>query len=256
MSPPRGEPGAGNFVILCLGRTGSEHLVSLLNSHPQVRCFGELFGPGPVPWRRYFVNSATDDPVRYLAGLFDGSGDRAVGFKLTHDCMLAHPRAREVLDAFDLAVIRLRRRNHLAQYVSAQLASATGVWHSRREPVQAARIRLDPQACIRTLAALERQDAGLDALADGHRRLDLDYEELADGEGVEETLERFLGVAPHPLTSRHRRLRSGQLEDVVENWPEIERALRPTRFAPTLHERGNDPSPTLDEEPRSEIADG
>lgn len=53
-----------NFVIFGMGRTGSSLLVSLLNSHPQICCEGELFRSLKRPplshlWRRY--------PLPYLA---------------------------------------------------------------------------------------------------------------------------------------------------------------------------------------------
>ncbi|MFZ4664581.1 MAG: sulfotransferase, partial [Caldilineaceae bacterium] len=53
-----------NFVIFGMGRTGSSLLASLLNSHPQICCEGELFHTRRRPflnhfWRRY--------PLPYLA---------------------------------------------------------------------------------------------------------------------------------------------------------------------------------------------
>jgi len=32
-----------NFVIVCMGRTGSAWLLGLLNSHPEIHCGGEWF---------------------------------------------------------------------------------------------------------------------------------------------------------------------------------------------------------------------
>ena len=54
-------PGPLRFVILCLGRTGSTHLQSMLDFHSQARCHGEIFGDGKPPT---FASSGGSDPQR------------------------------------------------------------------------------------------------------------------------------------------------------------------------------------------------
>jgi len=119
------EQRAPSFAILCVGRVGSEHLVSLLDSHSRITCLGELFAPAwgagqprattQVP---RFFESGHDDPWAYWREVTAGIRDQVIGLKLPHSSVEAHPRAAELIAATKVDVIRLRRANRVAQYVS------------------------------------------------------------------------------------------------------------------------------------------
>lgn len=61
------------FVIITTGRTGSELLVSLLDSHPQIRCGGEILRDGRAFPHRFVAARAAAAGVR---------GAKAFGWKL------------------------------------------------------------------------------------------------------------------------------------------------------------------------------
>jgi len=79
------------FVILCLGRTGSTHLQSMLDFHSQARCHAEIFGDGKPPT---FATSGDDDPKAFLDRMLAGGGERAVGFKLPINSIELTPEGR------------------------------------------------------------------------------------------------------------------------------------------------------------------
>ena len=232
--------GPPSFAILCLGRVGSEHLVSLLDSHSSITCLGELFAPagGAGPRRgRWsvprFFETEHDDPWTYWAEVTAGVGGPTVGLKLPQSSLNAHPRSVELIGSTDVNVIMLRRRNRVAQYVSVVLASDSGVWQStdgsyRHEPV-----RIDPKRCIKALERIARGEARLDRLASGHRVFDESYEELALGQGVGE-IQAFLGVETESLASPYEQLRTMPLPEVIENYDELAGALASTPFAADL----------------------
>jgi hypothetical protein len=229
-----------SFAILCLGRVGSEHLVALLDSHPQIRCFGELFAPprGAGPRRATttvprFFETGHDDPWAYWAEVSAEVTGDLVGFKLPQSSLKSHPRSSELIESKDVDLIRMRRNNRLAQYVSVLMASESGVWQSSDGAYGEQPLRIDPERCIRTLRNLQRRDGQLDRLATGHRVFELSYEELARGDGVEE-VQGFLGVAPHPLSSPYEQLRTLPLREVIENYDELASALAETPFASDL----------------------
>lgn len=211
--------------------------MSLLDSHPDITCFSELFAPGwGIDMQRgtlsvpHFAATEHERPVDYWAELTAGLDARLAGLKLPWSSIDAHPGALELIADPEVDIIRLTRRDRLAQYVSAYLALDSGVFHSTQGAYGAHRITVDPGKCLEVLNRIGDQERELDDLANDHRVIALTYEELAGGERLDE-LQSFLGVEPHQLTSRYERLRERPLEDVVENFDELAAALAETPFA-------------------------
>jgi hypothetical protein len=218
------------FVILCVNRTGSSHLAALLDSHPGISCLPEIFAPpGENVPAHYYARAGIADPREYLAWVTRLVAGPVVGFKLPWPSLAAWPDALTLMRDPALGVIRLKRGNRLAQVASSWLARESGSWHSIWGDYGGARITVEPERLLRALTGAEFSDAVLDELAIGGRTFDLTYEELAAGDRLED-LQRWLGVAPVELRSEHRKLRRFPLDEAIENWDEVEAALRGTRF--------------------------
>lgn len=214
------------FVILCLGRTGSTHLQSMLDHHSQARCYGELFGDGEPPT---FAASASDDAGEFLDELLGNGEELAAGFKLPLNSIRSTPAAGRLLGADPtISVIRLSRRNRLAQLVSRRMMSATGVSQSIFGGYGDATVRIDPPECVAALDRIDLEEAELDALIPGHPMLRFEYEQLGDEAALVE-LQAFLGLRPEPLRSWYTKLRTVPLSATVENWDELASHLRGTR---------------------------
>ncbi len=223
--PQHGAP--RRFVILCLGRTGSTHLQSMLDFHSQARCYGEIFGEGKPPT---LAASGSTDPRAFVTEMLAAGPERAAGFKLPINSIRLQPAAAAVVrDDPEMAVIRLSRRNRLAQLVSRQLLASTGVSQSIFGSYGDATVRLEPQACIKALERIATEERELDGLAGGHDTFELAYEELGEVARLE-ALQRFLGLDPQPLRSWFERLRTRPLRETVENWDEIITALSGTPY--------------------------
>lgn len=219
------------FAILCLGRTGSTHLQSQLDFHSQATCLGEVFGDGKPPT---FASSGETDPAAYVERLLGDGGVQAVGLKLPLSSIRAHPGAGAAVAADrSIRVIRLSRRNRLAQLVSRRLLAETGVSQSIFGDYGEATVRIEPAACLRAFERIEEEEAELDRLAEGHPSFRLDYEELISGERAEE-LQRFLDLDPEELRSWYTRLRTRRLSETVSNWEELAAALREAGHAELL----------------------
>jgi hypothetical protein len=224
------------FVILCLGRTGSSHLQSLLDSHPDIRCFGELFSKRAPEGGPGFVHSPHDDAGVYLRELFGRRRERAVGFKLPMNSIRDHPESSELVRAdTEMRVIRLSRRNRLAQLVSRRLQATTRVSHSIQGGYGDTTVEIEPRRALNALERMEADEADLDDRARGRETFRIAYEELAEEERLEE-LQRFLGVEPEPLRSWFEKLRTRPMSEAVENWQELEVALRGTRHEAFLRD--------------------
>jgi hypothetical protein len=226
---PAAPPARSRFLILCLGRSGSTHLQSLLDFHPEIRCYSEPFAPDATE-PEAFVNSPETDPVRYLESLEAGRDEPVIGLKLPMNSLRAHPAAIEILDATPAPrLIRLRRANSLALLVSRRLMASTGVSQSIYGGYGDATVEIPPEQCVAALEGIEEDQAELDALGPGHPSFEITYEQLIAGERLVE-LQRFLGVEPVELRSWFTKLRSRPLSATVSNWNELVEALRGTRF--------------------------
>jgi hypothetical protein len=123
-------------------RTGSNMLAQALNTHPEIRCFREVFHrkmdyvdyfvDGYDPHNRLDVELRNTDPVRFLEARIFGEQPaefKAVGFKYLYghfwgqDPLTDHLRADT-----GLHVIHLKRRNMLRSLVSVRLAEMTNRW--------------------------------------------------------------------------------------------------------------------------------
>lgn len=217
------------FAIVCLGRTGSTHLVSLLDSHPDIRCFGEIFTHHESTLDEAFVNSPLDDPVEYVTQLSAPLSERAVGFKLPLNSIRAHPGALRVLDSDEMGIVRLRRLNLLALLASRRLLASTRVPQSTHGDYGDATVVLDPKQTLAVFQRMDEHERYLDGLADGKPVFQITYEDLAAGRRLDE-IQSFLGVESVPLRSMFERVRNRPLSETVENWSEIESALRGTPY--------------------------
>lgn len=226
------------FVILCLGRSGSTHLQSLLDSHPRVRCFGELFSDRAPPEQPAFVHSEIGDPASFLRDLFEPLEEPVVGFKLPMNSIRAHPEAAWMVgEDEEMRIVRLSRRNLLAQLVSRRLQAGTGVSHSIQGDYGGARVRIEPERCRTALERMEEDERELDRIAGDRVCFRIAYEDLGRTERLDE-LQRFLGVEPEPLRSWFEKLRRRPLSEAIENWDSIRRALRGSRYERFLDEEG------------------
>jgi LPS sulfotransferase NodH len=142
------------FLIIGLPRSGTTYLMSLLNSHPNVLCAGELFNPygiigtgGPdYDLNRIFER---DWGPRFFAKQFFDSQDapehHRVGFKfmLGHNLRLL----TQLPELPDLSLIYVHRENRLAQVASFMKAVQTKNWaQTRRSREMRTKIVASPQA--------------------------------------------------------------------------------------------------------------
>ena len=151
------------FIILCTARTGSRLLGQALNSHPEIRCFDEIFNPrlpyvayglwvharpgrdggsakmyGKSGKDKYYERRVEDmalraeNPSRFLEERIyceHPAETHAVGFKAAYEHISEFPGVVEHLhDKAELHVIHLKRRNLLRLLTSRKIAETTGVW--------------------------------------------------------------------------------------------------------------------------------
>jgi len=247
------------FIVLSTQRSGSTWVVDMLNSHPRVLAYSELFmhgGEGTPRWGReqdlpYWQTFIADKGGgraartfwlwRYLDRAYARRpGIDAIGFKLMYSQLT--PVARPLVPALWLRrvrIIHLTRRNALDVVLSKEAGAARqGVLHARSgEAVEAVRVRLRTEDLLERMAAHERE---VDSARTSFRRIGLPYQEVAyedlvrDEERGFESLFRFLGVEPKTVSSSLQKVNPTSHEELIENYGEVRDALEGTRFAPQL----------------------
>jgi LPS sulfotransferase NodH len=216
------------FIVMSRSRTGSNLLMSLLNSHPNIHAEGEVFSH--LRGRPY---------TRVLARTFARQAFfvKAKGFKIFY----YHPQddpSGEIWNSLaamdDLHVIHLKRRNVLRTLVSRKLAGVEGRWRSapgsnQQRPPSDVSVSFDVPELehgFRETRAWEQ--AGEERFHD-HSVLTLEYESMLDR--FEETscqVLSFLGVPQQRLTSPLEKQHTRSLRDMVVNYDALKLAFTGT----------------------------
>jgi len=247
------------FIVLSTQRSGSTWVVDMLNSHPHVLAYSELFMHGgegipqwsreqDVPYWQTFVAEKGGGRLvmtfwlwRYLDRAYTPRpGIDAVGFKLMYSQLT--PVARPLVPALWLRrarVIHLIRRNALDVVLSKEAGAARrGVLHAREgHAVEAVRIRLRTEDLLERMNAHERE---IERARARFRRIGLPYCEVVyedlvrDEESGFASLFQFLGVRAEPVSSALQKVNPTSHEELIENYGEVREALEGTRFAPQL----------------------
>ncbi len=244
------------FVILTTQRSGSGWLVDLLDDHPSIAAYEEMFkvtettvashGASAVPRFEVMVRPGTFSTSpglvqrrhQYVRGLGRAHPlARAVGFKLMYDQTRDHPGLMGVLTLMHARFIHLVRRDTLGAIVSYDIAHERDRWHYLAgDTIPTPRVHLDTTTLVDRLRERENEIAGF------RRRLrrmavpvlEIAYEDLVvHHDGILGEILGVLGVVParRPLRSSVVRATPGRVWDLIENRDDVVAALAGTRFA-------------------------
>lgn len=210
------------LVILTAGRSGSEALVTRLDSHPAMRCDSEILADR----RRW--------PERLLQGrarLAQARGGQAYGFKLLpghvhHTQRLADPGAFvHCLEGQGWLIVHLKRRNRLHQAISALRAHRTQYHYEVGRVPRFQPLRVDTAELLKVLSIYDSADREEAALLEGLDPLKLTYEDdLESPADQERTVHRIitcLGLKPAPTSTRQVRVNPTTVREMVANYDEV-----------------------------------
>lgn len=224
------------FVIYCPPRTGSSLLTSLFDSHPSVRCEGELLAkrvPRPLAW-------------------FDGRSAHArLQGQLVWGCKIISQHLRwfpedygagdqllRDLVARGYKLIVLRRRDWLLQALSAAHAGRTKYHFTADDPSGFTAMRVDPVEVLSLLLTIEQEDAVVASFVADLPHIALWYEDdLLTPDRQQRTLDRLtaeIGIVPATVSSRYVTVAPPSFAGRVANTGEVADLIASTRFAPYL----------------------
>lgn len=221
--------------LLSTPRSGTWHLLELVNSLPDVDLAGEALNPslttGPSPLVR-----GPRTAITHLRAVVGAREAPVTGAKLllNHlerlDTTVGH-----VADAFPDARFVVVVRRHLGeQYVSLEVAKQTGRWRARSgDAAFTGTIEIDRERFLRYCEHRRAQFSRLLAEpAVAERGLVVVHEEVRERpqEAVDTQLAPFLGVASGPVASRFVRQNRRPLSEVVANHDEVADLLERERL--------------------------
>ena len=216
------------FIVLTDARTGSNFLVSILDSHPNIRAEGELFRDLSPKLYGLALSTAFSKQPRHI---------KASGFKIFY----SHARngmGGGIWDHLermeDLLVIHLKRRNLLRAFVSLKIAKSQGVWISDRADDGASAnkaVTLTEKELRRYFEKMTLSAENGDRHFSAHAKMTIYYEDLVrDVEGTFERLTSFLGVPYYAPYSVLKRQNPERLDVLILNYQELKSRFSGTQW--------------------------
>ena len=228
------------FFIFGQGRSGSNLLVGLLNSHPEIHCDWELLNENSIKDKDKFRRSLIKKfPYFYIKHQVNKQADKIYGFKLLTYQLLNYPKIRSKLFNQEWKIIHIRRKDVFAQTLSDIIAKKTGKYvRKQQDEADNTIFNIDPQNVVRILN-IKTNDMKyeLEALK-GLNYLDVVYEnDLAESDKWNESAEgvfRYLGLQPVEVSAAILKTDHRTNEDRISNYPEILAYLKNNGFAHLL----------------------
>jgi len=225
------------FMLLGRSRTGSNFVRGLLNSHPQVVAFGEIFrsdetlewGLDGYPFSSKALKLLRTDPPEFLEAVVFGKyppQTAAVGFKIFYyhaqkeglNAIWPHLQART-----EIRVLHIKRRNILRTHLSRERAALTDRWanvNGVREKEQS--IVLDYERCLQDFIQTRQWETEYDQVFSSHPKIDVVYEDLVANFGPEvEQIRDFLGLEREPLKTDTHKQSLEPLAKAIANYSEL-----------------------------------
>jgi len=222
-----------NFVIFTQGRTGSNLLRSLLNSHPNIFCIREPF----VRWHIKVLF-----PKLHIQGKLAECSKTVCGL-LLHDMHLNFQKIahKEILSYFynqGWKIIHLRRENFFNQIISAQFAFNHRQWHYRSvtdcESIRSKNIYIDPTKMIQLLEEREARYLREEKMMAQFPHMKIVFEkDLSTAEQHQKTIDKicdYLGISSASVQTEMIKT-PRKTKELLQNYEEIATFLKNTRYA-------------------------
>ena len=245
-----------NFIILGMGRTGSNMLASSLRSHTQIVAFGEIFNnadrigwghPNNVPHAALenALSLRERDPKEFLNALVFRRYPKkisAVGFKIFYfhaqednwKCIWPYLKSTS-----NLNVIHIKRRNMLNTLRSIKIAHRDGKWTGKANvgPRKPRPIELEYEWSLETLKTICDWETNYDDYFEDHKKINVIYEDLVK-DYVEQMkhIQEFLGVKPEELRPSTKKQNTLTQSKAISNYWELKERFQGSPWAEFFEE--------------------
>lgn len=220
------------FIVLTRSRTGSNLLISLLNSHPHIKAEGEIFNK---------LNGDNYKTVLDKAFSKQPYSIKAKGFKIFYYHPLDDNSGdiwQELKAMDDLYVIHLKRENILRILLSRKIAGIQDIWAIRSEEN-----RSTPRENVSVSFTEEELRDGFTRTRDweeygdenfrNHSILTVTYEDLVnDRSSTFRKVTDFLGIQYIKPDTELKKQNTKTIRESIKNYDELKSAFAKTELAP------------------------
>lgn len=218
-----------DFIIFGQGRSGSNLLVHLLQSHPQIQCDGEILGR--KRWRRGIKKLTygflRHFPAPYIFWKASRSNRDVYGFKLFVHHVPAVDRTIHAAHVRGWQIVHIQRRNLFDQAVSRVVATVTSHWggFDRVKEPDTVFVTIPPE---RLLAMIQEYVTNrrkiLQVLKDVPHILVTYEDDLLDGAARNRicgTIFQSLGVEMRPVSTTRQRSWNRPYSELIVNYADL-----------------------------------
>ena len=225
------------FLILGQSRSGTQLLRTLLNSHADIHCDGELLHRDlqyiPYRWLRELLRIYPDPLLQYWQ---NKASAPVYGFNLMFYHMAFPKPTLQRLVRSDWHVIHLVRENLLDIGLSFLIADRSGEWHREAGDKYPNRtFTIAPADLERELIKRSKWRALELELTKGipHRKVlyERDLLESARWQSTCDSIFHELQLDPSPVSTSLRKTDRRSPEEIIENFAELKEWLQNSRFS-------------------------
>ncbi|WP_444897735.1 Stf0 family sulfotransferase [Microbulbifer sp. EKSA008] len=220
------------FIVLTRSRTGSNLLISLLNSHPQIEADGEIFSK--LNGKNYKTVLSKAFPKQPL-------NIKAKGFKIfyyhpqdDHSCGIWE----KLKSMNDLHVIHLKRENILRTLISRKVAGVQDVWAIKSDqasstPSKEVSVSFTEDELRAEFKRTRDWEENGENNFKNHPLLSITYEELVNNRsGTFRKITEFLDVQHIEPKTRLKKQNTKTLRESIKNYDELKSEFSKTEWAP------------------------
>lgn len=217
------------FVVITRSRTGSNLLISLLNSHPNIVAKGEKFSR----LEGKNSNAVWDDIFCKMPKRI-----KIMGFKIFY----YHPLDSDNNEVWNylkndksIKIIHLTRSNMLRTVTSRQIAAKTDKWskfNKKEVSIEEKRINLDIDYCLKEFENTFNFERKIRDEYNSERIIEITYEELIqDNQYILNQIFNFLGLENSKVASSHKKQNKEELRDLIINYEELVKDIENSKWS-------------------------
>jgi len=212
------------FLIVGHARTGTSLLHTYLNSHLNILSLNEAL-------------SHTDNGL----ALFKPYSKliKVVGFKYFYEYSLNESKLKtliQLIENYQIKVIKIHRKNYLRTYVSLRIAQQTQAWSSTAKVevnLNSKQISLSKEECIQAFQDYKNQEYITNEIFQKYNvaTIEIDYNDLDQYPDREmNKVQTFLGVEPQTVASLLKRQNPESVKELILNYDELKSAFKNTDY--------------------------
>ena len=217
------------FIVLTRGRTGSNMLLEMLNSHPNIYTKPEI-----LMWLR---GRSIDEILNRIYTRVP-QRIKAIGFKIFYPHPIDDNTGivwEKLKEINDLHIIHLKRRNLLKTLASIKIAHKTKVFRQIRDidiPLSRKQIEFTSEELVTELERLKNWEDTFAEVFRLHKMIEIYYEDLVEDPKTEFlNILNFLDLKPALIHISIKKQNPEPLSELITNYNELKQKLMNTKWA-------------------------